>query len=320
MRELDRSKFDELKLRFEEESQTNEESNISGGTNELLKEDAQVEDDPALSGRPKSPIYDATTAKAMMVPYSKRSVTSSSSSSSSSSKLSCNDESAKRRKIEVLYQCAMDNRGESSIASTTAHADVNLSTGNVHDEVEHELKPAAKKSPPGVVNKKLSASQESNMSAGSYGQTDEENNRAQKNTISVSSGSNNSNQVQNAASSPTSQNSFPSSFNIFCQLERAFILQRELHIESGISHDNEFNAKNEGFSVNTTNNDDDAVGTSFLVMPSRYDGLFIPARFYFAYSDKDLKDAMFHDVRLPNEVICTYDLSECIARRWLKEG
>eukprot|EP00569_Conticribra_weissflogii_P009631 CAMPEP_0171367642 /NCGR_PEP_ID=MMETSP0879-20121228/6220_1 /TAXON_ID=67004 /ORGANISM="Thalassiosira weissflogii, Strain CCMP1336" /LENGTH=490 /DNA_ID=CAMNT_0011875715 /DNA_START=98 /DNA_END=1570 /DNA_ORIENTATION=+ len=317
MRELDRRKFDELKLKFEEESQSNEE--ISGGENEHSKEDVDIEDDPVLSGHPKSPISDAPTANAVKVASSQHSVTSSMSSSSSSGGLSFNEGSAKRRKIEILYQCAMDGSGVSSAGSTTAAAASNQSSGRKNERIEDNLKSAAKKSPPSDADEKGSAAEKAIAHASSHGHTEKENTSSGKSNSITSFGSVNSNQVRTKPSSPPSKNAYPSSFNIFCQLERAFILQRELHIESQISHDNEFNAKKEGFSVKTTNHEGGAVGKAYLAIPSRYEGLFIRAGFYFAYGDKDLKDAMFYDVRLSNGVTCTYDLSECIARRWLRE-
>lgn len=315
MRELDRRKFDELKLKFEEESQSNEESNISGSENDQSKEDVDVEGDPVRSGHPKSLISDAPTANAVKLASSQHSATSSMSSSSSSGGLSSHEGSAKRRKIEILDQCFMDSSGVSSAGSTTA-----ASSGRKNKRIEDELKSAAKNTTLGDADRKGPAAEKSIAHASSHRRTEKKNNSAEKSNNSTSSGRVNINQLLTKPSSPPNKNAYPSSFNIFCQLERAFILQRELHIESHISHDNEFNAKKEGFSVKTTNHEGGAIDKAYLVIPSRYEGLFIRAGFYFAYGDKELKDAMFYDVRLSNGVTCTYDLSECIARRWLREG
>ena len=95
---------------------------------------------------------------------------------------------------------------------------------------------------------------------------------------------------------------YPSEFNIFCQLERAYILQRELQALKQDPEALQFNAHGEGLGN--------------LTIPSRYGGLMIPSRFYSMFHDDELDRAMHFHTRLPNKVQCLYDMSECIKCRW----
>lgn len=102
----------------------------------------------------------------------------------------------------------------------------------------------------------------------------------------------------------------PSRFNIFCQLERQYILQRELDAPPSaiaVASNNLFDPVKEGF------------GTE-VILPRRYRGLLIPSRFYTECPNHKLEEVMIVKFDLPCGIKCEYDISECISMRWRTNG
>ncbi len=102
----------------------------------------------------------------------------------------------------------------------------------------------------------------------------------------------------------------PSRFNIFCQLERQYILQRELDAPPSaiaVTSNSLFDPVEEGFG-------------SELILPRRYKGLLIPSRFYASCPNQKLEEAMIVKFDLPCGIKCEYDISECISMRWRANG
>ena len=116
----------------------------------------------------------------------------------------------------------------------------------------------------------------------------------------------------------------PSRFNIYCQLEKAHIMQRELdvpldgrdfcrHRNRAIGrYDDEeesdhFDPQREGFG-------------SLLRLPRRYRGLIIPARFYERYRNENLEQCLHFGVVMLSGIKCEYDISDCVGRRWRRDG
>mmetsp|Transcript_12060 Transcript_12060/g.25463 ORF Transcript_12060/g.25463 Transcript_12060/m.25463 type:complete len:730 (-) Transcript_12060:271-2460(-) len=95
----------------------------------------------------------------------------------------------------------------------------------------------------------------------------------------------------------------PSRFNIFCQLERQYIMQRELDAPpSTLGEASQFDPIREGLGN--------------LEIPKRYRGLFIPSNFYDQYPNHSLEEAMHFKFERMSGIKCSYDISVCLGRRW----
>jgi len=106
--------------------------------------------------------------------------------------------------------------------------------------------------------------------------------------------------------SNTDSRDVPSRLNIFCQLERQYILQRELDAPPSaivVASNNLFDPVKEGFGAE-------------VILPRRYKGLLIPSKFYAKCPNHKLEEVMIVKFDLPCGIKCEYDISECIKMRW----